>query len=72
MTTEALLQARSIVRKLTIQEKLYLLNDITTQLVQASTATDTSARQAFPIFHVAEWPTDVPTHREDLYNDRGR
>jgi hypothetical protein len=72
MTTEALLQARNIVRHLTIQEKLHLLNDITAQLVQASTITHVPARPAFPVFHLDEWPVDVPTRRKDLYNDRGR
>ena len=72
MTTEELLRVRDIVRQLTIQEKLYLLNDITAQLVQASAVSDTSVRPAFPVFHVAPWPTDIPIRREDLYNDRGR
>ncbi len=72
MTTEELLRVRAMVRQLTIQEKLYLLNDITAQLVQASAANTTSVRPAFPVFHVAPWPADVPTRREDLYNDRGR
>ncbi len=72
MTTEALLQARNIVRQLTIQEKLYLLNDITAQLVQASAFPGPSPHPAFPVFHLTEWPADVPIRREDLYNDRGR
>lgn len=72
MTTTALLEARNIIRQLTVQEKLYLLNDITVQLVQASIMSDPPARPAFPVFHLAEWPADVPLRREDLYNDRGR
>lgn len=68
MTIEALLQARDIVRHLTAQEKLYLLNDITVQLVQASTATDPPVYSTFPILHLEEWPADLPTRREDLYN----
>jgi hypothetical protein len=72
MTTTALTYARTIVRQLTIQEKLYLLNDITAQLVQAATSNPVTARPSFPVFHVAEWPTDMPMRREDLYNDRGR
>ena len=72
MTTPALTQARNIVRQLTVQEKLYLLNDITAQLVQAATSNPVTARPGFPVFHIAEWPTDMPMRREDLYNDRGR
>jgi hypothetical protein len=71
MTTIALTQARTIVRQLTLQEKLYLLQDITAQLVQ-ETSSPVRSRPAFPIFHIAEWPTDMPTRREDLYDDRGR
>ena len=72
MTTTALSQARTIVRQLTVQEKLYLLQDITAQLVQESTSSPVTARAAFPVFHGAEWPTDMPMRREDLYDDRGR
>lgn len=72
MTTTTLTQARNIVRQLSVQEKLYLLNDIATQLVQESTAVRRSPRPAFPVFHVAEWPEDIPIRREDIYNDRGR
>jgi len=72
MTITALIQARNIVRQLTVQEKLYLLNDIAAQLVQEATTHPTIPRPAFPVFHVAEWPADMPTHREDLYDDRDR
>lgn len=72
MTTTALIQARNIVRQLTIQEKLYLLNDITSQLVQETADAAIPQLPAFPVFHVKEWPTSTPTSREDLYNDRGR
>lgn len=72
MTTTALIQARTLIRQLTVQEKLYLLNDITTQLVQESSTNTPHTHPAFPIFHAAEWPTDMPQSREDLYNDRGR
>lgn len=72
MTTSALTQARTIVRQLSIQEKLYLLNDITAQLVQAATSSPATSRPVFPVLHVAEWPADLPMRREDLYNDRGR
>lgn len=72
MTTPALTQARTIVRQLTIQEKLYLLNDITAQLAHEATSSPVTSRPSFPVFHVAEWPTDIPMRREDLYNDRGR
>jgi hypothetical protein len=72
MTSTALTQARNIVRQLTVQEKLYLLNDITAQLLQASTTHSATPRPAFPVFHIAEWPADMPMRREDLYDDRGR
>ena len=72
MTLTALTQARAIVRQLTVQEKLYLLNDITAQLVQATTSGSVTSRPGFPIFHITEWPTDTPMRREDLYDDRGR
>jgi hypothetical protein len=72
MTTAALAQARTIVRQLTVQEKLFLLNDITAQLVQEATAHTITPRPAFPVFHIAEWPADMPTRREDLYDDQGR
>ena len=72
MTTTALTQARTIVRQLTVQEKLYLLHDITAQLVQETTSNPATSRPVFPILHIAEWPSDVPMRREDLYDDRGR
>ena len=72
MTTTALTQARTIVRQLSVQEKLYLLNDITAQLVQAATSNPVASRAGFPVLHTAEWPTDTPMRREDLYDDRGR
>ena len=72
MTTPDLTRARAIVRQLTVQEKLYLLNDITAQLVQAAVDSSTITRLGFPVFHVDEWPADVPMRREDLYDDPGR
>jgi hypothetical protein len=72
MTTKTLTQARNIVRQLTVQEKLYLLNDITAQLIQETTSTPATSRPGFPVFHIAEWPTDMPMRRGDLYDDRGR
>jgi hypothetical protein len=72
MTTTALAQARNIVRQLSVQEKLYLLNDITAQLIQESAPSSSHPNAPFPVFHVAEWPTDLPTRREELYNDHGR
>jgi hypothetical protein len=52
MTTTALTQAHTIVRQLTVQEKLYLLNDITAQLLQAVTTHPVTPRPAFPVFHL--------------------
>jgi len=72
MTTTALAQARDIVRQLTLREKLYLLNDITAQLLQESTSRSAQRQAPFPVFHVDQWPDDLPLRREDLYNDRGR
>jgi len=39
MTTDQLTQARELVRQLSFQEKLYLLNDLTMQVIQQSSAT---------------------------------
>jgi hypothetical protein len=72
MTTPELTHARAIVRLLSFQEKLYLLNDITAQLVQEAASSSLAARPSFPVFHVAEWPADIPMRREDLYDDCGR
>ena len=72
MTTPTLIEARNIVRTLTLQEKLYLLNDLTAQLVQESTRNVAQQRPVFPVLHLDEWPNDVPQRRKELYDDRGR
>lgn len=72
MTITALTQARTIVRQLTVQEKLYLLNEITAQLVHETSSSPATPHLDFPVLHTAEWPTDIPMRREDLYDDRGR
>jgi hypothetical protein len=73
MTTDQLAQARELARQLSFREKLYLLNDLTMQVVQESTAVATNAEPgALPSIHLATWPDNLPLRREDLYDDRGR
>jgi hypothetical protein len=73
MTTNQLAQARELVRQLSFQEKLYLLNDLTMQVIQQSTtATTAPAIRPLPSIHLTTWPTDIPLRREELYDDRGR
>lgn len=72
MTTQAFAQARDIVRQLTRQEKLYLLNDITAQLIHDTAAIPLPQRPPFPVLHIEQWPSDLPLRREELYDDRGR
>jgi hypothetical protein len=73
MTTDQLTQAREFVRHLSFQEKLYLLNDLTIQVIQQSTAGITkSALPILPSIHLATWPDHLPLRREELYDDRGR
>ena len=73
MTTDQLTQARELVRQLSFQEKLYLLNDLTIQVIQQSTkAAPAAAARPLPSIHLATWPHNLPLRREELYDDRGR
>lgn len=73
MTTDQLMQARELVRQLSFQEKLSLLNDLTMQVIQQSAGTVTTGeRQPLPSIHLTTWPNGLPLRREELYDDRGR
>jgi hypothetical protein len=72
MTHTTLIKAREIVRQLSTQEKLSLLNDITAQLMQEAVLSTSAQQLPFPVLHVDSWPQDLPLRREDLYDDRGR
>jgi hypothetical protein len=73
MTIDQLTQVRELVRHLSFQEKLYLLNDLTMQVIQQSTSeTTTSLSRALPSIHLTTWPDNLPLRREELYDDRGR
>jgi hypothetical protein len=73
MATVQLTQARTLVRQLSFQEKLYLLDDLTMQVIQQSAAaTPAPKERPLPIIHLATWPTNLPRRREELYDDRGR
>jgi hypothetical protein len=73
MAADQLTQVRTLVRQLSFQEKLYLLNDLTMQVVQQSAAaTPVPKERPLPIIHLATWPNNLPLRREELYDDRGR
>lgn len=73
MTTDQLMQARDFVRQLSFQEKLYLLNDLTTQMIQqAPKETTDRTLKPLPTIHLATWPDHLPLRREELYDTRGR
>jgi hypothetical protein len=73
MATDQLTQARTLVRQLSFQEKLYLLDDLTTQVIQQSAAATPAPKEPpLPIIHLATWPNNLPRRREELYDDRGR
>jgi hypothetical protein len=73
MTTEAFMRVRDLVCQLSLQEKLYLLNDLAMQAIQQSTARAPVAElPPLPAFHLDRWPSDLPLRREELYDDRGR
>jgi hypothetical protein len=73
MTIEQLTQVRELVRQLSLQEKLSLLNDLTMQLIQQTATVGMAPKQQpLPSLHLASWPHDLPLRREELYDDRGR
>lgn len=73
MSNDQLTKARDLVRQLSFQEKLYLLNDLTMQVIQHSNPpASTQASQPLPSIHFEHWPHDLPLRREELYDDRSR
>ena len=73
MAADQLTKARTLVQQLSFQEKLYLLNDLTMQVIQQSTAaTPAPKERALPIIHLATWLNNLSLRREELYDDRGR
>lgn len=73
MSTDQLTQARALVQRLSLQEKLYLLNDLTMQVIrQSAGAAQTPPAQPLPSIHLDTWPDTLPLRREELYDDRGR
>lgn len=73
MTTNLFTQTRSLMRQLTLQEKLLLLNDLTTQLVQQTVKTRLSSElTSLPTIKIDHWPEDLPLRREELYDEHGR
>ncbi len=73
MTIDQLMQVRELVRQLSLQEKLYLLNDLMAQVIQQSINTSHLAgARPLPSIHLSVWPEKLPLRREELYDDRGR
>jgi hypothetical protein len=73
MSTDQLTQARALVQRLSLQEKLYLLNDLTMQVIrQSAGVAQAPPAQPLPSIHLATWPDNLPLRREELYDDRGR
>jgi hypothetical protein len=73
MATDQLVQVRTFERQLSFQEKLYLLNDLTMEVIQQSAAvTPTPKERPLPIIHLDMWPNNLPLRRQELYDDRGR
>lgn len=67
MSTDKLTQARAVVQRLSLREKLYLLNDLTMQVVRQSTGTTQVApTQPLPSIHLDTWPSHLPLRREEL------
>ncbi|GIV91323.1 MAG TPA: hypothetical protein DEF43_04635 [Chloroflexus aurantiacus] len=73
MTTDQLTKVRELIRQLSFQEKLYLLNDLTMQVIQQSSSEVTTPEpRPLPSIHLETWPNNLPLRREELYDDRGR
>lgn len=73
MATDTLTQARTLVERLSFQEKVYLLSDLTRQMLQhVSADASVPPSQPLPTLHLAAWPQGLPLRREELYDDRGR
>lgn len=73
MTIDQLMQVRELVRQLSLQEKLYVLNDLMAQVIQQSiNASDITGTRPLPSIHLAVCPEKLPFRREGLYDGRGR
>ncbi len=71
MTLSTLDQVRYLVGQLSSQDRLYLLSDITTLLIQETVQKKPQVREPLPLLH-GVWSDDIPMCREDLYDDQGR
>ena len=72
MATDQFTQVRNLVRHLSFQEKLYLMNELTMQIIQQSATAGAMPQQPLPTIHLDSWPGDLPLRREELYDERGR
>lgn len=73
MNADHLTHIRTLVRQLSLQEKLDLLQDLTTQVIQEATPGTIGGEPApLPGVHLDHWPDDLPVRRVELYDDRGR
>jgi hypothetical protein len=72
MATDEFTQVRNLVRTLSLQEKLYLINELTMQIIQQSAAAGARPQQPLPTIELDSWPDDLPLHRKELYDERGR
>lgn len=71
MTLSTLDQVRYLVGQLSSQDRLYLLSDITTLLIQETVQKKPQVGEPLPLLH-GVWSDDIPMCREDLYDDQGR
>jgi hypothetical protein len=72
MATDQFTQVRNLVRHLSLQEKLSLMNELTMQIIQQSATAGATSQQPLPTIHLDSWPDDLPLRREELYDERGR
>jgi hypothetical protein len=73
MTSDHLTHVLNLVRQLSLQEQLYLLQDLTTQVIhEATPGTIGGQPTPLPRLHLDHWPDDLPVRRAELYDDRGQ
>lgn len=72
MATDQFMQVRNLVRRLSLQEKLYLMNELTMQIIQQSAMAGERSQPSLPTIEMDSWPEDLPLRREELYDERGR
>jgi len=73
MHTDELIRVRQLLRHLSFQDKLYLLNDLTMQVISERTNNAVPPkREPLPTIHLPQWPDNLALRREDLYNDHSR